>query len=188
MIDLKNLAIDKLDADQLEDLRDSARALLAGIEQRLEWWNTPAHLIQKVRPFQFKEDGPVFYAEAVEDGVLINPSLPDGFDCTDNEERSPEERARWWMRPFILVESWADQERLVRSRHERLMLTGKADLCPADLEGHIEDMRANWFAAWPDGKRYDVCCLDGGAWDRPTSWGMFATLEAALACLNQRCA
>lgn len=187
MIDLKNLAIDKLDADQLEDLRDSARALLAGIEQHLEWWNTPAHLIQKVRPFQFKEDGPVFYAEAVEDGVLINPSLPDGFDCTDNEERSPEERARWWMRPYIVADGWDEQEKFCRMQQER-MQREDSEYAATDLEAYIAERRANWMAAWPSGTRYSVECLDGGAWDRPTSWGMFATLEAALACVNQRCA
>jgi hypothetical protein len=35
------------------------------------------------------------------------------------------------------------------------------------------------------GRGYDVRCLDGGAWDRPTCWGMFATLEEALACAGK---
>lgn len=34
--------------------------------------------------------------------------------------------------------------------------------------------------AWPGGVRYDVYCLDGGAWDRPTARGWFGTLEEAL--------
>lgn len=46
--------------------------------------------------------------------------------------------------------------------------------------------RAQWMEAWPSGIRYDVRCLDGGAWDRSTSWGMFATLEEALACIRDR--
>lgn len=33
--------------------------------------------------------------------------------------------------------------------------------------------------------RYDVRCLDGGAWDRPTWWGGFPTLEEALACAGK---
>ncbi len=33
---------------------------------------------------------------------------------------------------------------------------------------------------WPKGVRYDVRCLDGGAWDRSTAWGSFPTLEAAV--------
>lgn len=30
--------------------------------------------------------------------------------------------------------------------------------------------------------RYDVYCLDGGAWEHPTCWGKFATLEEAVQC------
>lgn len=33
-----------------------------------------------------------------------------------------------------------------------------------------------------DDGRMDVCCLDGGAWDRPTIWGFFHTIEEALNC------
>ena len=39
-----------------------------------------------------------------------------------------------------------------------------------------------WLAAWPSGIRYDVRCLDGGAWDRSTGWGMFGTIEEAIRC------
>ena len=35
---------------------------------------------------------------------------------------------------------------------------------------------------WPQGVRFDTHCLDGGAWDRPTAWGKFATLEEAIRC------
>lgn len=43
-----------------------------------------------------------------------------------------------------------------------------------------------WKAAWPSGARYDVRCLDGGAWDRSTKWGCFRTVEEALACAQSR--
>jgi hypothetical protein len=36
--------------------------------------------------------------------------------------------------------------------------------------------------AWPSGIRFDVYCLDGGAWDRPTARGWFGTLEEAIHC------
>jgi hypothetical protein len=39
-------------------------------------------------------------------------------------------------------------------------------------------------AAWPQGVRFDVYCLDGGAWDRPTAWGWFGTLEEAIRCVQ----
>lgn len=34
---------------------------------------------------------------------------------------------------------------------------------------------------WKGTRRYDVRCLDGGAWDRSTVWGMCGTLEEAVA-------
>lgn len=185
MKDLDSIDLSTLDADQLEELRDSARRLLDGIAQHLEWWNTPPNA--KLSPVKFREEGPIFYAEAVEDGVLINPALPADFDCTDNEQRSPEERARWWQRPFIQVESWEEQERLIRSHQEYLRMRGNEELCRPDLEAYIQEQRSAWFAAWPEGKRYEARCLDGGAWDRSTGWGMFGTLAEALACINARC-
>jgi hypothetical protein len=33
-----------------------------------------------------------------------------------------------------------------------------------------------------EGKVYQVHCLDGGAWDRPTMWGGFFTLMEAVEC------
>jgi len=38
---------------------------------------------------------------------------------------------------------------------------------------------------WPGGLRFDTCCLDGGAWDRPTVWGAFGTLEEAIRCARE---
>lgn len=40
-------------------------------------------------------------AEAMVDGILLNPKLPDRFSYRPNEERSDEEIATWWGRPFI---------------------------------------------------------------------------------------
>lgn len=188
MIDLKTINLEmlgRMDVDELEALRDDARALLDRIQEQLEWWASPHG--SKLHRFQFRDGGPVFFAEAAADGVLINPALPAGFDCTDNKLRSPEERARWWLRPFIQVESWEGQDRLIRSHQEYLKISGNAELCRQDLDAYIEEQRAGWFKAWPEGKRYEVRCLDGGAWDRSTGWGMFATLAEALGCVNERC-
>jgi hypothetical protein len=44
----------------------------------------------------------------------------------------------------------------------------------------IEERKKSWLKAWPTGFRYDVRCLDGGAWDRSTNHGMFKTFEEAL--------
>lgn len=187
MIDLKSINLPELDADQLERLREDARRLLDGIEQQLEWFNAQAGSL--IKPFKFSEDGPVFYAEAVEDGVLINPALPDGFSSTDNAQRSEQERARWWLRPYIETSAWDGPHGLEareRARQSRLQEEG-SEYAVSDVDSHMQTQRAQWFSAWPEGVRYDVRCLDGGAWDRPTCWGMFGTLEAAMACINERC-
>lgn len=44
----------------------------------------------------------------------------------------------------------------------------------------IEKNMASWLAAWPSGTRYDVRCLNGGAWDRSSCIGMYATLGDAI--------
>ena len=45
-----------------------------------------------------------------------------------------------------------------------------------------EEGNTEWRKIWPSGVRYSVYCLDGGAWDRPTLWGAFATVEEAVRC------
>jgi hypothetical protein len=90
------------------------------------------------------------------DKIPINSKLPRNFSCTANEDR-PASHQKWWHVPYIQTQ-------------ESFMKNATA-----------ED-KAKWLEAWPSGTRYDVRCLDGGAWDRPTCWGMFKTLEEAEAC------
>lgn len=53
----------------------------------------------------------------------------------------------------------------------------------------FEDIQLWWDKPYavkrPDGK-YDVRCLDGGAWDRPTFYGIADTVEEATALANQK--
>jgi hypothetical protein len=87
--------------------------------------------------------------------IPVNPRLPEGFDSTPNAER-PASHDRWWGRPYIETETGFN---------------------------HASDLdRRAWFAAWPSGTRYDVRCLDGGAWDRSTWQGSFTSLEEAVHC------
>lgn len=44
----------------------------------------------------------------------------------------------------------------------------------------------NFRQHWKEGKRYDVYCLDGGCWDRPTCWGCYGTLLQAVALARKR--
>ena len=94
-------------------------------------------------------------AEQVVDGIPVNPVLPKRFDGTPNEAR-PASHLRWWGVPYVRIYP-----------------------CPsAEGSEHL----AKWLEAWPSGTRFDTYCLDGGAWDRPTAWGKFGTLEEAIAC------
>jgi hypothetical protein len=119
-------------------------------------------------------------------GFPLDPSLRHWFDQTPNDEREPLETEHWWGLPFIQTSTWADMEkhsRDVQGRHrEEQNQFVKSD---EQLEAEIADHKAKWFAAWPTGTRYDVRCLDGGAWDRSTGWGMVGSLEAAIdVCKN----
>ena len=93
--------------------------------------------------------------------VPINPKLPKKFHGTPNEARPPS-HMRWWGVPYIETFSW------------------KQNRTPNDS---AQD-REKWYEAWPSGTRFDVRCLDGGAWDRPTWWGSFATLSEAIRCAS----
>ncbi len=96
--------------------------------------------------------------------VPVNPKLPKHFDSTPNASR-PQSHKRWWYQPYVVTETWEQRDQ-------------------PDSEKN-EERKRGWFEAWPGGTRYDVRCLDGGAWDRSTWWGAFATLEEAIACAQR---
>ncbi|TVO69674.1 hypothetical protein [Sedimenticola selenatireducens] len=115
-------------------------------------------------------------------GVPINPTLRPGFDSTPNEERDPLETSDWWDRPFIQAVSWADMASSYSAYLERTKnIPDYAPTPQVVFEAEQEERRENWHEHWPSGIRYDVRCLDGGAWDRSTNWGSYATLDEALA-------
>lgn len=113
-------------------------------------------------------------AERIADGVPINPKLPPRFDDTSNEWRPPSHR-KFWNVPFIVTETVEALDAYYAGRTD--------DYAEAGRKLWIGG-RETWMAAWPSGTRYEVRCLDGGAWDRATSWGMFSSLEAALDCAH----
>lgn len=124
----------------------------------------------KLNTFVF--NGKRFTAEACIDGVLINPAQPKMFDSTPNEDR-PASQAKWWSLPYIVTETVESLDAMYANRTDEYAEAGRS---------HWVDGRINWMEAWPSGTRYETRCLDGGAWDRSTSWGMFATIEEALTC------
>lgn len=112
------------------------------------------------------------------EGVAINPNLPKNFGYCENESR-PESHMVWWNRPYIETDDWESESwecycaRLASIGYEH-------DYSREEWDARQEQGRTRWFAAFPDGVRYAVYCLDGGAWDRPTGWGMVGTLDEAL--------
>ena len=97
----------------------------------------------------------------------VNPRLPPKFDDTPNDAR-PRSHDFWWDRPFI--RSWSIDD------FPRPHLI--------DFPETLAEVRTAWLHAWPSGLRFDVRCLDGGAWDRSSVWGIFGTLDEAIACVR----
>lgn len=114
-------------------------------------------------------------AEKFVDGIPINPVMPKNFDDTPNDAR-PASHSKWWDVPFIRTTTVEELDAQYASRTD--------DYAEKARESWIEG-RESWMKAWPSGTRYDVRCLDGGAWDRSTGWGMFATLEDAVRCAKE---
>lgn len=85
------------------------------------------------------------------EGVPIDPELPKNWDNIAHESR-PDCHRKIWGKPYIVI-----QKR------------------PQGFS------QSEWLGFWPLGVRYDVRCLDGGAWDRSTGCGCFSTLEESLA-------
>ena len=115
--------------------------------------------------------------------LLINPKLPKHFFNRDNSLRSAAELNKYWDVPIILIdeykdnETWEDyQERTAGVENEFIKKN------EADFNSWIQEKKELWFKNYPTGIAYTVHCLDGGAWDRPTWWGDFGSLEEAKAC------
>lgn len=116
-------------------------------------------------------------------GCPVNPKLPKKFGCTPNDAR-PASHTKYWGVPFIQVDTY---EQPYKSYQDYLSqwcdLPGYSHMTEQEFNDNNLQRRQAWFTAWPSGFRYGVYCLDGGAWDRPTCWGMFATIEQARDCI-----
>lgn len=117
------------------------------------------------------------FAEQIVDGIPVNPKLPDDFDYTPNEDR-PDSQRKFWHQPYIqayTVEFW---DAFYAERTDQWAEEARRQWA--------EKGRSEWLEFWPGGTRYDVRCLDGGAWDRSTACGWFASLAEAVACAKAR--
>lgn len=122
-------------------------------------------------------------------GVPINPNLRSGFDDTPNDARDALEVSDWWGRPFIVTESWEDndetwEEFVERSKQFPSMSVGNE----SDFHASKAESKQSWFDTFPTGIRYQIRCLNGGAWDRSTLWGVVGSLDEAMKIIEQRTA
>lgn len=116
------------------------------------------------------------------DEIPINPELRSGFDCTPNYERDDREIADWWGKPYIRTDQWINESYSDYCTRVNLKERTQSE---AQFLAQQKINRDQWYAAWPEGTRYDVRVLDGGAWDRSTSKGAFATLGDAIAAAKK---
>lgn len=139
----------------------------AELKERTRLWRESyiirplAELIERYENALARQDGrtttdrQLVHEFLASDGIPVNPKLPVNWDNTPHEDR-PQCHQLLWGKPYIITQE--------------------------EIPGlHTE----SWFQHWPSGTRYDVRCLDGGAWDRSTSRGQFATLEEAINRANE---
>ncbi|MGO4802207.1 hypothetical protein ACEN2T_23310 [Pseudomonas sp. W22_MBD1_FP4] len=111
----------------------------------------------------------------------LNPILRECFSNTPNQFREPLELEDWWELPYIESTTWEDSEAW---RRECIQRRGES-LDAAEIEASVEEHKKQFFESYPTGTRFIVHCLDGGAWDRPTMWGDFSTLEETIECCSK---
>lgn len=119
--------------------------------------------------------------------IPINPIVREGFSSTEHSERDPLEVEHWWGKPYIVSCLFSLTDRDYKSYQARIAPFSQ-NLHRTPGKDEWESKQCNelniWLEHWPSGVRYDLYCLDGGAWDRPSNIGMFATLEEAITFAN----
>ncbi|ELV8578697.1 hypothetical protein QNF13_004051 [Vibrio vulnificus] len=113
-------------------------------------------------------------------GIFINPNLRDDFDCTPNDEREFLENEHWYGRAYIVTdefksETYQEFANRVAKYDPKYQLESESE-----FNERNQQSKTAWLKAWPTGVRYEIRCLTGGAWDRSSSQGMFASLDEAV--------
>ena len=123
--------------------------------------------------------------ENIVDGVAVDPLLAYEFSDTEHDNRHDLELLNWWGRSYITTEKFGEDN---HEEYCKRMTEFNADYKVESLEeftARRESEEKSWNEHWVGGIRYDVRCLTGGAWDRPSILGQYSTLEEALIKANE---
>jgi len=118
----------------------------------------------------------------IREGICINPVQRYYFSNTPNGDRPTQEREDWYYLPYIESYEFEPVDAYYGDYLARMAQIGDHIKCDSEEEWDQkhEDERDRFFDEYRHGVNYTVHCLDGGAWDRPTWRGTFATIEEAL--------
>lgn len=119
----------------------------------------------------FKLKGQIVAAEQCVGGVFVNPVLPELFDLADGLMVP---NPVWWNRPYVVTETLEGMD--------AFYAVASGIWAEVARKLWLKEGRASWLKVWPSGTRFETRCLDGGALDSATSWGLFQNIEAALEC------
>ena len=115
-------------------------------------------------------------------GIMINPKTPKYMNNLDIEERTKSHIDKWWNLPYINTETYSHEK--YKKHYKRLK---EYESYPneeiRDIENYEKEKYEDhiaWFKYWKKGIRYDVRCLNGGAWDRTLSLASFDNIEDAI--------
>ncbi len=115
--------------------------------------------------------------------IQIDPDLPEGFHETANEDRTDDHDC-WWFVPYI--ETYSPEREPYTEYVDRLKEWEGIEIeTEAEYQKQEDQKQNDFIREFPEGIRYQVLCLDGGAWDRPTCKGTFSNQATALKFAEQ---
>ena len=130
-------------------------------------------------------EGSIYSSKGTAFKIYINPKVPEWMDYKDLNDRSASHMDKWFGRAYIRTEEFGEDT--YQDYRERMAYTQEESYegdYTLETEEEFNTRRTKekeqWLEWWPDGVRYDVRCLDGGAWDRTTNKGSYKTLDEAM--------
>ena len=123
-----------------------------------------------------------------ERGFPVDPLLREFFDATPNDLRERLEVFDWSGKPYIVTQRYSPVDASYTEYVDRMLahpVTSGDIETEEKFNQRLARYKESWFEAFPSGTRYEARCLDGGAWDRSCSRGMFSTLDLAVSACQE---